>query len=57
MKYGILMSRTIGIHEVGKASWIKREVGNSEVGKFEIKLERKKLENSSQSCKIFGKLL
>ena len=39
---------TIGIHVVGMGSWKKREVG-----KFEINLERMKLESSRRSWKIF----
>ena len=40
------------IHVVGKGSWKKREVG-----KFEMKLERIKLESSSRSWQIFDHLI
>ena len=36
-----------GIHVVGKGSWKEGEVGKFWVGKFELKLERMKLESSS----------
>jgi hypothetical protein len=37
----------IGIHVVGKGSWKEREFG-----KFEMKLEKRKLETSSRSLKV-----
>ena len=43
-----------GIHVVGKGSW--KKVGNFKVRKFEMKLERMKLENSDRSWKVQLKL-
>ena len=41
-----------GLHEVGKGSWKTREVG-----KFEMRLQRMKLESLSRSWKIFNYLI
>ena len=45
------------IHVVRKGSWKKSEVGKFLFGKLKLKLERMKLENSSQSSKIFHYLV
>ena len=44
------------IREVGKGSWKERQVGKFYVGKSKMKLERLKLESSSRSWKVRGKV-
>ena len=46
--WNLIYKNDEGIHAVRNQSWKKQEVG-----KFEMKLERMKLESSSRSWKIF----
>ena len=44
--------------EIGNLSWkVGNEIGKNEVGKIEMKLERRKFETSSENWNIFDYLL